>query len=198
MAGRRVDFTRALAVSIALMLPSIVDAAGQFHGPHLVAKFAADPPRGAVDLCVRYQWACSPKWGAGPLPPDILKLAKQINNDINRRVRQIEDQRQYGRKEYWSLPTKRGGDCEDFALLKKAALMQRGISPENLLIATVLDHRRNNHAVLVLRTTAGDYVLDNVTNRILLWSKTRYSFLKMQDPNAPHKWHALLAGGVFN
>lgn len=187
----------ALAVA-SLTIPSASHAAGQLHGPHLIPKFTADPPIGARDLCLRFQWACSPRRGSGPLPETKLKLAKQINSSINRKVRQITDDRQYGLREYWTLPTKRGGDCEDFALLKKAALMQQGFAPENLLIATVLDHRRNNHAVLILRTHGGDYVLDSATNQVRLWSKTRYSFLKVQDPNAPHQWRAVLAGGVFN
>ena len=42
-----------------------------------------------------------------------------------------------------------------------------------------------------------DLVLDNLKNSILPWRKTGYSFLSMQNPSAPHKWDAVLAGGVF-
>lgn len=185
------------ALTVATMLPSASVAVGSVNGPHVIIKFEAPPPGGAVDLCVRFKWACSSQRGTPPVPKATLTLARKINSSINRTVPQIEDARQYGQRDFWSLPTERGGDCEDFALLKKAALMQEGISPGNLLIATVLDRNRNNHAVLILRTTAGDYVLDSATSQIRLWSQTRYSFLKIQDPNAPNRWRAVLAGGVF-
>lgn len=181
----------------ALVAPSTALAVVPIHGPHLTPSFEAAPPSGAVDLCVRFKWACSAEGSTTPTPHATLGLVKKINSNINRKVRQIEDSQQYGLRDFWSLPTDRGGDCEDFALLKKATLIKEGVAPGNLLIATVLDRNRKNHAVLILRTTAGDYVLDSATSEIRLWSKTRYSFLKLQDPKAPNQWRAVLAGGVF-
>lgn len=184
-------------LGVALAFPSTAFAVGSVNGPHLVLSFEAAPPGGAIDLCMRFKWACSAQRDKTLTPYAMLGLAKKINSNINRKVRQIEDSRQYGLRDFWTLPTDRGGDCEDFALLKKATLIQEGFSPRNLLIATVLDKNSRNHAVLILRTTAGDYVLDSATSEIRLWSKTRYSFLKIQDPNAPNQWRAVLAGGVF-
>ena len=77
---------------------------------------------------------------------------------------------------------------KDFALLKKRELIRAGIDPSKLLIATVLDRKRNAHAVLVYRSSQGDLVLDNLTNRIKPWSVTRYLFLRMQDPRQPRNW----------
>ena len=34
----------------------------------------------------------------------------------------------------------------------------------------------------------GDYVLDNLTSRVLPWNKTGYAFLRMQDPRQPARW----------
>jgi len=73
-------------------------------------------------------------------------------------------------------------------LLKKRDLIKAGIDPRKLLLATVLDTRKNAHAVLVYRSSQGDLVLDNLTNRIKPWSDTRYLFLRMQDPKQPRKW----------
>ena len=61
----------------------------------------------------------------------------------------------------------------------------------------MLDRQQKNHAVLVFRTDQGDYVLDNLSNRMLLWWKTGYYFLRMQDPDAPSHWVAVMAGGNF-
>jgi len=95
------------------------------------------------------------------------------------------------------LPGPRGGDCEDFALAKKKRLIEAGVPAGAVLIATALDRRRKPHAVLVLRARAGDYVLDNLTDRMLLWHRTGYSFLRMQNPIAPWKWDLIAAGGIF-
>ena len=83
-------------------------------------------------------------------------------------------------------------------MLKKLRLIEAGIAPEHLLVATALDLNRSAHAVLILRTSAGDYVLDNLRDRIRPWQQTGYSFLLMQDPKAPARWTAIFAGGIFS
>ena len=154
-------------------------------------------PEGFRGVCARYKWACA-RSGRGIGKADgVLRVAKAVNTSVNRSTRAVSDLRQYGDEEVWALPTSLGGDCEDIALLKKRELIKRGIAPERLLIATVLDRNRGSHAVLVLRTGDEDLVLDNLKNSILPWRKTGYSFLSMQNPSAPHKWDAVLAGGVF-
>ncbi len=149
---------------------------------------ASPPPSGARQLCGKYSWACAQK-GIGSLSTSQeLKLVKEINRRVNRSTREVTDQSQYKTSELWALPTSRGGDCEDFALLKKRDLIQAGFDPRKLLLATVLDTRRNSHAVLVYRSSDGDLVLDNLTNQIKPWKATRYLFLRMQDPKQPARW----------
>lgn len=172
-------------------------AAPKPAGSHLVAVKPIAAPRGSVDLCTRYDWACARPGGARVAPGQALKLATAVNASVNATVREVSDRRQYGREDVWALPTAKGGDCEDFALVKKKTLIEAGLPPASLLIATVLDRQRAPHAVLVLRTGSGDYVLDNLTSRILPWQKTGYSFLRMQNPAAPRLWDAILAGGIF-
>lgn len=154
-------------------------------------------PQGFAGVCERYSWACA-RSGSKRLTADFLGLADGVNRKINARVRQVSDRSQYGREEVWALPTGRGGDCEDFALLKKRELIQMGVPANRLLIATVLDRNRSPHAVLVVRTAAGDYVLDNLTNRIRGWRQTGYTFLRMQNPSSPGHWDAIFAGGIFD
>lgn len=52
--------------------------------------------------------------------------------------------------------------------------------------------------MLVLRTEEGDFVLDNLNNRVKGWQETGYSFLRMQNPDAPHRWNAVFKGGMFD
>ena len=152
-------------------------------------------PDGAEGLCQKYSWACSQTGRSGQLTKGDLKKVSLINKQVNRSTRAVDDKIQYRKTEYWTLPSARGGDCEDFVLLKKRELIQAGIAPNRLLIATVLDRGRGGHAVLVVRTDTGDVVLDNLTNRILPWTKTRYTFLRMQDPNSPNRWVGVFEGG---
>lgn len=149
---------------------------------------ASPPPSGAQQLCRQYSWACAQKGASSLSSTQELQLVKQINRRVNASTREVTDQSQYKTRELWALPTSLGGDCEDFALLKKRDLIRAGIDPRKLLIATVLDTRRNSHAVLVYRSNQGDLVLDNLTNRIKPWSATRYLFLRMQDPRQPRNW----------
>ncbi len=149
---------------------------------------ASPPPSGAQQLCRQYSWACAQKASLSLSSAQELQLVKQINRQVNASTREITDQSQYKMREMWALPTSLGGDCEDFALLKKRDLIRAGIDPRKLLLATVLDTRKNAHAVLVYRSSQGDLVLDNLTNRIKPWADTRYLFLRMQDPKQPRNW----------
>ena len=168
-------------------------------GPGVIAgQGRAAPPAGAQALCRAYSWACAASGqGAAPLTAGQVDLARAVSLRVNREVREISDRAQYGTDERWALPTRRGGDCEDFALEKKRRLVAAGLPPERLLLASVLDRRRDPHAVLVLRTGAGDLVLDNLDDRVVGWRATGYTFLRMQDPADPSGWVAVLDGGIF-
>ncbi|SDZ32924.1 Predicted transglutaminase-like cysteine proteinase [Jannaschia faecimaris] len=164
----------------------------------LNARYIVASPAGATDLCWTYGWSCQSSPSQTAFSSAELATARRINQNVNRRVREITDQVQYSRLEHWALPTERGGDCEDLALLKQRDLIRAGIAPERLLIATALDRRRAAHAVLILRTDNEDLVLDNLTNSIKPWSRTGYSFLRMQNPENKQTWVAVMEGGIFS
>lgn len=155
---------------------------------HLVSTNQVAPPTGARSLCKNYNWACTSSKRAATSSAPESAIVKKVNLQVNSSVREISDEQQYQRLEHWALPTSLGGDCEDFALFKKQELQSYGIDPKRLLLATVLDRNRNSHAVLVYRTNRGDFVLDNVTNKIRSWQDTGYIFLRMQDPTEPRRW----------
>lgn len=198
---RRMRLTR---TSVSLFVGAILTlsafsapAMANSHGAFLKPQKAIHAPSGFAGLCSRYSWACKSTGQSRVSAKEKLFLAKSINRAVNKQVREIEDQTQYGVEEHWALPTHRGGDCEDLVLLKKKMLVERGVSSEALLIATVLDKQLRSHAVLVLRTSKGDLVLDNLTNKILPWDRTGYTFLKLQNPKSLRKWDAVLAGGLI-
>lgn len=170
--------------------------AAEPRGPaYILSKRAIAAPAGFSGMCGKYDWVCASSSVSFVSRAAGYDTADVINRSVNRKTRQISDQAQYRRDEFWALPTKRGGDCEDLVLLKKMLLVKAGFPANALLIATVLDLRGGRHAVLVLRTDAGDYVLDSLDNRIRHWIDTGYTFLKMQNPSRPSNWDAIFAGG---
>lgn len=186
----------AAVIGMAGTLPA--SGADRPRSSFLKAGMTVSAPQGASNICGHYSWACHNGSGQRVSASQALAMADRINREVNRAVRPVSDKAQYGRVEYWSLPGSRGGDCEDYALEKKRRLMEMGLSGDQLLLTTVLDRKRQPHAVLVLRTASGDYVLDNLNNQIKTWRATGYTFLRMQDPAQPRQWRALFAGGLFN
>ncbi|MEM6634416.1 MAG: transglutaminase-like cysteine peptidase [Pseudomonadota bacterium] len=202
--ARRNNFWRrtmaGILALIALGAVSAASASDRSWTEFLVAQKAIEPPQGFIGVCDRYAWACAAKVRASTTVVDdrgIMALAQRVNRSVNFRYPQITDQAQFNREEHWTLPTRRGGDCEDFALEKKRQLLAAGVPADRLLIATAFLRDRTRHAVLVVRTSKGDMVLDNLTNRILPWEKTGLTFLRMQNPNKPATWDAVFAGGMI-
>lgn len=119
------------------------------------------------------------------LTPAILRQLESINNDFNRRITYAHDDVQYGRIDYWTYPDSGMGDCEDYAFAKRRALIALGWPPSSLLIATAIAETEGGHAVLVARTTGGDFVLDNRYNTVKPWHTLPYKWLSLQDPKDP-------------
>lgn len=94
----------------------------------------------------------------------LKSMAGKVNDFVNE-TRYIVDQRNYGKSDYWATPVEfiqNGGDCEDFAIAKYTALRALGVPEERLRIAIVHDNQKNiPHAVLVVYTEQGAYILDN-------------------------------------
>lgn len=188
----------AIAIVVGLASPSFAIDARRNDAGLMPTKAVVSAPQGAGSLCAAYPWACA-KGGAGmAITEASLDLVGDINRKANRKVRPVSDSQQYRVEERWAMPTKRGGDCEDYALFKKQALINAGFAPQQLLIATVLDRKGGSHAVLVLRTGKQDLVLDNLTSAIKPWNKTGYTFIRLQDPANPAQWVSVFAGGMFD
>lgn len=151
------------------------------------------PPVGYVDFCARVPAECKPLGGSMAkveLTSERWKVLGDINTVVNRKIRPANDIDLHGVPERWSIPTD-AGDCEDYVLLKKRYLEGLGFPAETLLITVVLDERGGGHAVLLVHTSAGDFVLDNRRAEIKRWSDTGYFLLKRQSQENPLQWVAL-------
>ncbi|MCW5721488.1 MAG: transglutaminase-like cysteine peptidase [Devosia sp.] len=110
-----------------------------------------------------------------------------INAHFNQTIIPATDRDLYQVEEFWTYPTSGYGDCEDYALAKRRALIEAGWHPSTLMIAVVRQQDGSGHAVLMVRTDRGDLVLDNQESLIRVWYETPYKYLKRQaQANAGH------------
>lgn len=120
-----------------------------------------------------------------------LRLLTKINRYVNSRVRALADQRIYGVEELWNRPGVRNnasGDCEDFAIEKRAQLIEQGYPPEDLFFAVAYRSDIGLHAVLIAHTSRGDYVLDNRSPYVTPWARVPYVWVKRQSGEDPQQW----------
>jgi predicted transglutaminase-like cysteine proteinase len=147
-------------------------------------------PIGHYVFCETHRDECSVR-SASTVAPRVTEfgwdMVRQINSEVNNEIVPMTDQEIYGRDEVWAYP-KDVGDCEDFALLKRKLLLDKGFSPADLLLTVVRKPDGEGHAVLTLRTSDGDYILDNLEANVKLWSETPYRFLKRQASFNTGRW----------
>ena len=90
----------------------------------------------------------------------------------------------------WDIPDDGYGDCEDYQLLKRKLLAAKGLPRRAMRMTVVIDEQGEGHAVLMLRTDRGDFILDNKRNAILPWQKTGYVFVKRESQDGT-EWASL-------
>ena len=151
-------------------------------------------PIGWIEFCAENPRECSTRATA---PRDVVLTSQawkditRVNLWVNGHVKPMTDLEHYGVVEKWAYPDDGYGDCEDYVLLKRRMLMQAGWPREALLITVVRDKNNDGHAVLTVKSDKGEYVLDNQTDDIVLWSDTGYRFVKRQSQSDPNVWVAL-------
>lgn len=143
------------------------------------------PPFAHARFCVVFPEECVPRAARGRNRTMGLKELQRVNLDINLRISPRADE-----GDDWTLADGQG-DCEDYALLKRKVLLERGWSSRQLRIATALTQDGVGHAVLVARFQGQDYVLDNLNGVLRLWHETGYQFTKIQSEKDPKVWYAV-------
>ena len=170
-------------------LVAILAAPDLAHAQAMRTTGLTSQPIGHYDFCKRYPDTCRPDSVVGTVQltkPVWAKLIS-VNNAVNTSIFPRTDQEIYGKPEYWNYPETQG-DCEDFVLLKQYMLERDGLPASALLVTVVRQPNGEGHAVLTVRTDRGDYVLDNLDDRVLLWTDTDYQYLKRQSDSDAGKW----------
>jgi predicted transglutaminase-like cysteine proteinase len=158
------------------------------------SSIKVSPPAGFIPFCLKYLDQCT----ASDEGPETIRLDQAtwgtlnaVNYTVNRNIRYRDDLDHYSQVEHWDIGADGYGDCDDYALAKRMALIEAGLPMRALRIAIVRTDKGIDHAVLTAATDRGDYVLDNRTSRILPWEATSFTWIARQDALQPLSWISL-------
>ena len=169
-------------------------AAAPARATYATAGARTSVPYGWVDFCNRYSTECDVQ-GLDPVDIDLTPAAlsdiERVNRKVNMAVQPVTDMDHWGVVDRWDYPLDGKGDCEDYALLKRKILMHDGYPRQALLVTVVKDHEGEGHAILTIKTNQGEFVLDNLDDRVLPWADTGYRFIKRQSQEDPNVWQSI-------
>jgi len=111
-------------------------------------------------------------------------IAERINSDVNARVGYKTDLEQFDTPEFW-VKAGQYGDCEDYALAKRNALLNAGWPKDKLGLCVCYTQLGEGHCVLWVETDKGSFILDN-----------NYAF-PVKPSELPYKWESMLCDGVW-
>jgi predicted transglutaminase-like cysteine proteinase len=177
----------ALAPGARAALPSssMISMRGQAEAPNAAFLFCR---QNAAQCRVRGGTVATDRaTGAVRLDAAIFRTMASINDRVNRSIRPAADLAAFGRLDHWAVRAQ-VGDCEDFALEKRRQLISAGFPSSAVLVATGRASNGEMHAVLVVRTDRGDFVLDNLRSDISPWRSAGVRFDRMQSPANPAQW----------
>lgn len=186
----KTSFRKILVVGSVLTLFSAPAALADGSRKFMRVEGFTSQPIGHYNYCKQYTSDCSIRSNKTN-PPKLTRQRwddlVEINAYSNNTVRPVTDMEAYNTEELWVYP-KNYGDCEDYVLMKRHLLMQRGWPASSLLITVVRQPNGDGHAVLTVRTDRGDFVLDNLDGRIRTWDQTPYTYLKRQAETHSGRW----------
>ena len=182
-----------LAIAALLSVPAQADPGGfarTLPSPDTVQRIASDrttlAPFSYILFCQRHPGDCQ---GGARTAIDWDLQARLgvawINLWVNHLMRP-----QHDGTDVWDAGLA-AGDCEDFALTKRQILIRAGLPAASLQMAVARIRSGEGHAVLVLRTSDGDLVLDNRNDQLSEWHHTDLTWLKIASAENPRIWYAI-------
>ncbi len=133
------------------------------------------------------------------LTPELMTMFNGVNRHVNESIRYASARALYGNEDYWTLPLEAGGlragDCKDYVLEKRKALVEQGVPDVDLSIAVVVLRTGVAHAVLLVATDHGELVMDSLSSWILPWRQLDYRWVSRQAPGQQLVWVKLDQNG---
>ena len=157
------------------------------------------PPMAFTQFCLHYADQCKSRkivFRGGPvrLTAERWEDLKEVNRDVNAAISPQSNTEGLAAEKWLINPT--SGDCNDYAVTKRSDLLRRGWPTRALLLSEVVTSWGEHHLILVVRTSGGDLVLDNLTPKIRPWTRAPYRWVRMQTPGNPNYWASLTGRNV--
>jgi len=151
-----------------------------------------------VRFCLRYPSDCKSNPAENDhidLDAETSELLKRVNHSVNLSI--IPTVKDYGPNlsDGWTIAPDTG-DCNDYAVTKRHQLLESGLPSKALRLSVVKTASGIGHLVLVVVTTKGDFVMDNLTEVIRPWQSTDYHWLKIQSATDSKFWYEVKAPAV--
>jgi len=151
-----------------------------------------------VRFCLRYPSDCK----SDPTEDERIdlnaatwELLKRVNHSVNMSITPAP--KSYGAtlEDGWTIAPQMG-DCNDYDVTKRHALLENGMHSRALRMSVVKTASEIGHLVLVVVTTKGDIVMDDLTEVIRPWQSTDYHWLKIQSATDSKFWYEIKAPAV--
>src|ERR1700730_4742969 len=151
-----------------------------------------------VRFCLRYPADCRSNLAEDArieLTGENSELLDRVNRDVNAAI--APEEKGYGknRQEAWTIAPF-WGDCNDYAVTKRHELLRSGLPAKALRLAVVKTSSGTAHLVLLVATTKGDLVLDNLTEAILPWQSKDFQWMKIQSASDASFWYNVKVSGT--
>ena len=173
----RVSTTRTCTLQPAVLAVSLLIISGPVVGN---AQAKSKAPLGYQLMCLKTPSECK---GGGSAQAagtaDTMQLLERVNAQVNDSISPLADQG----ADIWSADVT-AGDCEDYVLAKRRALIKAGLPASSLRIAYVETQQGEGHVILVVKTNSGDFVLDNLNRSVRPLSQAGYRIVSISgaDP----------------
>ena len=135
-------------------------------------------PTGFYALCAEQPRQCEPVAARRPVG---LSEIDAVNRRVNAAIR---PQPEPPGQDIWKVGGA-SGDCEDYALAKRDALIAAGLGSANARLVVGILPSGEYHAVLIVSTRRGDFVLDNLTNELRPLGQQPATIISVQSARDP-------------
>ncbi len=151
-----------------------------------------------VRFCLRYPSDCKSNPAENDridLSAETSELLNRVNHSVNLSIAPMLKSYGSNLEDGWTIAPG-AGDCNDYAVTKRHELLESGLPSKALRLSVVKTGSGIGHLVLVVVTTKGDLVLDNLTEVIRPWQNTDYHWLKIQSATDSKYWYEIKAPAV--
>lgn len=143
-------------------------------------------PAGWLNWCMADPGRCAPARQAETLAStaSLLALLERVQREVNAA---IEPRPEPPGRDLWRADAA-AGDCEDYALAKRARLQAAGLPAGAVRLATAALPRGELHAVLTVETDRGTLVLDNLARGVVPIRALDYAWLRVEGTQGSLAW----------